>query len=503
MSFSEEDNPKEKESIVLRFFNYLENHAELAFICKGVALYGFIYLLKDIIFYFLIPIVIFFPVFVFLFAWVLSIRNRESVFSVLGRHLSLMPFAYTEGGWKEEKVAWVTYLIILVNIFVHLHIHEQSTALTKRFILDNFIFLPHIPSLWNVPIGAVTNIFMHGSYSHLWGNMLFLWAFGTVVERRVGSVKFFWLYMATGFISSIVDVGVVYMASGKVQHALGASGAISGVMGLYAVRCYFKNLIIPIPVLGLLSIVIPLNLKIKVNAIFVVGFFFFLDVVAGLREVRGVATDNTANWAHIGGMVSGVLLAMKLGLTRKAVEEKHLEIGINASTSPIGLEEGERALRIALGEDTKNPDALLALARIKTRFRKDEEGRDLYTKAIEYMFESRPDEAAEAYKEYYWKYLLGVEPNLQYKIAGRIYDKGDLDFAATTFEMVSNLPQAPINLRENALFRTASIFEMVGFYQAAGDNYERFLKEFPTSPLCTNVRISLKKIRVKVKEGKD
>jgi len=91
--------------------------------------------------------------------------------------------------------------------------------------------------------------------------MTFLWVVGTAVERRVGGKTFSWLYLFTGLVGGLVYILVEFIFHGRAGHALGASGAIAGIMGVFAVRCYFKSMIFPVPILGIFSLILPISLR--------------------------------------------------------------------------------------------------------------------------------------------------------------------------------------------------------------------------------------------------
>jgi membrane associated rhomboid family serine protease len=103
--------------------------------------------------------------------------------------------------------------------------------------------------------------------------MAFLWAMGSVLEKRLGHGWLFALYLATGVAANLVDAIMGYWIYSNFPRGIGASGAISGLMGIYAVRCYFKTMIFPFPVMGLFSYLLPLplHLKVRMNALVVVS----------------------------------------------------------------------------------------------------------------------------------------------------------------------------------------------------------------------------------------
>jgi membrane associated rhomboid family serine protease len=143
----------------------------------------------------------------------------------------------------------------------------------------------------------VTNMFMHGGWLHLGGNMLFLWIFGDNVEDSMGHIRYLLFYVVVGGLASLAH-GLADI--GSTTPALGASGAIAGVMGAYIVLFPRARVIV---FLGLIFIPIPLP------AFVVIGLWFLIDLFRGVASL-GVetASGGVAYFAHIGGFVAGVVL---------------------------------------------------------------------------------------------------------------------------------------------------------------------------------------------------
>ena len=472
--------------------NYLERHEEQAFILKAFITISFILWLREFLSSFIGLFILLFPVIFLIYIRLQAAASGQSATDLLKQHITFMPFMYAEGERKKEGVAWATYSIILINIFIFYGI-ELNPLVDAEFIFNNFIFIPEKPNLWNTPISAFTAIFLHGSDFHLWGNMIFLWVVGTVVERRIGWQKFLLLYFITGLLAGLAYIAIHYIFMGEVGHALGASGAIAGIMGIFAIRCYFKSMVFPLPILGIFSLILPVSLKVRLNSLVIMGLFFLLDLSGGIGQITGENFSNIGHWAHIGGMAGGMTLAGFMGLGKGAVEERHLEIGIKASNAGVGLGEGEHSLRIALEKNPNNSEALLYLARIKSKFALTDEGRDLYQKAIQATASSKPQEAATIYKEYYNKYLKGVEPALQYRLAGIFYKNKDLDIASRCLEMLADSANTPPEIRERSMFQCAMVLEDMGLNEAATSYYTRFMETFPNSLAIAKVKAKLGK----------
>ena len=475
-----------------RFFNdiseYFKEHQEQAFLLKSFLLIILIMWLRQYLLPYIGLIAIFFPVVFLIYIRLQSISTGTSPYELLAEHITFIPVMYTAGERKKEGVAWVTYSIIAVNIMVF---YVLEPTLGAELLVKNFIFLPHDPNMWNVPVSAFTAIFLHVNGMHLWGNMIFLWAVGTVVERRIGPEKFLLLYLATGLIGELVFAAVYFVFLGTAAHGLGASGAIAGVMGIFAVRCYFKSMVFPLPILGIFSLILPISLKVRLNSLVIIGLFFMADLSGGIGQITGTGFSNVAHWVHLGGMVSGIVFALFMGLEKEAVEERHVEIGIQASTTRIGVGQGEQSLRIALGHNPDNPEALLHLARMRSKFTPTDEGKDLYQKAVGILARTKPAEAAAVFKEYFGKYFKGVEPVVQMKLASVFHKNGDLEMASRCLEMLADSAETPPEIKEKATYHCARILEEMGLGDAATRYYRLLLATYPNSVVAPKVKAKL------------
>jgi membrane associated rhomboid family serine protease len=142
----------------------------------------------------------------------------------------------------------------------------------------------------------ITSMFLHGSWMHLLGNMWFLWLFGNNVEDSMGRLRFAAFYLITGLAAAF---GQVITNPNSIIPMVGASGAISGVMGAYLILYPRVKVYVLVPIfIFFTSIALP--------AWMMLGYWFFIQLASGLLssgEMGGVAF-----WAHIGGFVAGVVL---------------------------------------------------------------------------------------------------------------------------------------------------------------------------------------------------
>jgi membrane associated rhomboid family serine protease len=169
------------------------------------------------------------------------------------------------------------------------------------------------------PINALTpltSMFLHGGWAHLLGNGLFLWVFGNNVEDSMGRARFLVFYLLCGVAAAAAQIAI---DPDSAVPMVGASGAISGVLGAYLVL-YPRVRVNMLFILFIFIRVIPLP------AWAVLLWWIAWQVVAGLPQLSEVGPDvssGVAVWAHIGGFVAGVLL-VKLFEDRKKVRERNV-----------------------------------------------------------------------------------------------------------------------------------------------------------------------------------
>jgi membrane associated rhomboid family serine protease len=146
----------------------------------------------------------------------------------------------------------------------------------------------------------LTSMFMHGGLAHLFGNMLYLWIFGDNLEDRLGHMRYLIFYLLCGLLASLAHVVSTYaFGQNPLIPSLGASGAISGVLGGY-ILLYPHNRVHAIVLRGFLT---------EIPAYVAIGVWFIFQLISGLGMLGGGSREGgVAYAAHIGGFVAGLLL---------------------------------------------------------------------------------------------------------------------------------------------------------------------------------------------------
>jgi membrane associated rhomboid family serine protease len=175
---------------------------------------------------------------------------------------------------------------------------------------------------WTSPAVAhiFSSMFLHGGWLHLLGNMLYLWIFANRLEDGIGHVPFLLLYAAGGVVAA---VGHALADPASDIPAIGASGAISAVLGAYLVL-YPRARIQSLVFLGFFYQLI------AVPSVLVLGFWFVLQLIDGVAALNAtdVATGGVAVWAHIGGFLAGLVAGLAVRLVQgpaRLVQQRRAE----------------------------------------------------------------------------------------------------------------------------------------------------------------------------------
>jgi len=213
----------------------------------------------------------------------------------------------------RRSFPWVTILIIVVNVLVFVYELGMTDPQLETFVQSVGTVPVEIASGQDVPppapipglpwITLITAMFVHGGFLHIASNMLYLWVFGDNVEDNLGHFPYAIFYLAAGIIAGLTHV---FVNLGSTVPSVGASGAIAGVLGAYLIM--FPNAQV-----RTLIFLGPFITWPRVSAVLLIVFWFLMQLVAGVISLGGTQqTSGVAVWAHIGGFLAGVLLALIL-----------------------------------------------------------------------------------------------------------------------------------------------------------------------------------------------
>jgi membrane associated rhomboid family serine protease len=210
----------------------------------------------------------------------------------------------------SRTIPIINVSLIVANIVVFIYQYFFFSGGPERFTLQwscipyEFTHFVDIdpPALVPIPLTIFTSMFMHGGWLHLLGNMLFLWIFGDNVEDKLGHLRYLVFYLFCGVVASFSHI---FTNLDSQIPSLGASGAISGVMGAYIFL--FPGARIKTLVIWFVFIQI-----IRIPAVVMIGYWILIQILSGLAEFGSIKGGGIAWFAHIGGFVAGLILILLL-----------------------------------------------------------------------------------------------------------------------------------------------------------------------------------------------
>jgi membrane associated rhomboid family serine protease len=237
---------------------------------------------------------------------------------------------------RSRTVPYVNLAIIAANFLVFIYEITLPEMSRNQFLCDwgtipreitDFFAPPSQPAIALGPCGLhtstvsaevllrpFTSMFMHAGWLHILGNMLFLWIFGDNVEDALGHVRYLIFYFLAGLGAAAAHT---LLNLNDLLPAVGASGAIAGVMGAYLVLYPRANIAVLIPWFIMFG-------ALYIPAAFLIGLWFLLQLFSGVAAI-GTATGGAGGvawWAHVGGFVTGMLLVTLFRPRRRSLYEQ-------------------------------------------------------------------------------------------------------------------------------------------------------------------------------------
>jgi membrane associated rhomboid family serine protease len=213
----------------------------------------------------------------------------------------------------RHRTPFITYLLIAMNAVMFLW--ELSLGRNLEPALYQVAFIP--ARFWmpgNFVPDVVTmfiSMFLHGSLMHIGSNMLYLWIFGDNIEDRLGHFRYIVFYLLCGVAATMAHA---FASPASRLPAIGASGAIAGVLGGYLILFPHARVTTLIPIFMFITVR-------EIPAVFVLGLWFVLQLFSGVGSL-GVAdaqdVGGVAWFAHIGGFVAGMILIVLMGGRRRS-----------------------------------------------------------------------------------------------------------------------------------------------------------------------------------------
>ena len=211
----------------------------------------------------------------------------------------------------------VTLLLIAANALLFVYELMLGPQELERFVLQAG-FVPARVFAGGIDVGeglasGLLSMFLHGGWAHFLGNMLFLWIFGDNIEDHLGHAKFLLFYLLTGYAATFAHA---FANPESTVPAIGASGAISGVLGAYLVLHPTARILTVVPIFFFLHFM-------QVPAWVFLPIWFLLQLFSGIASLGArttVEAGGVAWFAHIGGFAAGALLVLLMGGRRPPPE---------------------------------------------------------------------------------------------------------------------------------------------------------------------------------------
>ena len=204
--------------------------------------------------------------------------------------------------------SYVMWLLVLANVIIFIYAFSRGPPEAVREFVTAYAFVPS--AFFSSPLSEsyrlVTSIFLHGGVMHLLGNMWFLWVFGDNVEDRMGHGTFLLFYLGGGIVATLAHA---VLAPGSPIPLVGASGAVSAVLGAYILLFPTQRVLTFVPPLFVFWLPAWLYLGYWALVQFLQGT---AGLVAGEAAIGGVAW-----WAHIGGFIFGMLMVRYLAKPKR------------------------------------------------------------------------------------------------------------------------------------------------------------------------------------------
>jgi membrane associated rhomboid family serine protease len=203
----------------------------------------------------------------------------------------------------------ITLLLIVVNFLIFFYQLSLPPKAGEALVMTNglvpvriqyALIGAHHVTFAQALVPLFTCMFLHGGWMHIIGNMWFLWIFGGNVEDRFGAFPYLLFYIVCGLGSGISQV--MFSWGSKIP-SIGASGAISGVLGAYIVFFPGSRILTLVPLFIIFFLA-------RIPAVIFIGLWFIVQFLSGLGSLNAVSTGGVAWWAHVGGFAIGAVIAL-------------------------------------------------------------------------------------------------------------------------------------------------------------------------------------------------
>lgn len=392
-----------------------------------------------------------------------------------------------------EKLPIFTYLIIGANAAIFLSMRLLPASALEMAYYDYGFIPDRIDAL-----SMLTSLFVHAGWLHIVGNMYFLWLFGRAVEQRLNRVLYVILYFSSGAAGSFLHAGLTpaYMTD---IPCIGASGAISGVLGAYMILYPWEEVYCIY-----FSFTMRYATSITLSSVWVLGSWFVLQFANALWFTPETAEATVAFWAHIGGFAFGGLVAAVLKYSTafaRMLRRRSVVIALEEYSDLLHkgrADEAEERLKAALKAAPSNALVLGELGRVELGRNNHSRARKLLRLSLKKALKQKDD--AKAVAAYFALVAAQESPpsNSQRLVIGRRFARLKKYGHALGIMSGAFKPDAEMRGLDMLLYEIAEIFagplKDGGRAEAA---YSLLRRLFPHSPRSLDAEYQLRKLQAK------
>jgi membrane associated rhomboid family serine protease len=391
--------------------------------------------------------------------------NDKPIIPSIVQKISIIPGCILKTDLDIPSVPFVTIGLAMVNCLLFF--------LWPEALVEKYTFLPYGEATWfQIVLSCFISPFLHGDIAHLTGNMVFLLVFGSALESRLGwkrllAAYYFFILTSKALTTILLAIKIVSSGSGNFTdyHSLGASGAIAGLMGIFAVRCYFAKLTFSFPLLGFIGI------PFEVPGVILIGMYFFpCDLVGSTKQFS--ESVGVGYWAHVGGYLGGIILGYSLKLHVETMQEaltvksKRLKNNLLNKTNVREINEE------ILNNEPGNERALLDLLQ-SSRWNKEKAG-EYFSRLMDIYLESNFQKAVALFAEHYQDDASYLSEVALFRLGVYHYKQHLLKEASWCLEIVMER-EGPLKIK--SILVLGKVYEALGNPAMAKKMFQRVVSE--------------------------
>lgn len=377
---------------------------------------------------------------------------------------------------QQNRLPLVTLIIIGVNVLfflIELVLPEPVRGIVVM------LFGYGTWNWWN-PVAAITAVFLHADIYHIAFNMLFFWIFAGPVEDRVGRVNFALFYLVCGASANFASVMMTVLTKPfPFSIGIGASGAVSGIMGIFLYRCHHSRLKLVVS-----PLLLPQQISLPVAPLIVLWFLQnFLMGVLTSSQMGGVDY-----WAHVGGFISGIIIGRVKGYGHDGKVEKLRDRIFQKLEEGGGWQAAEKELMKLYQAAPDDPEVNHDLARLYSDSGQKTKAARFYQKAAELHMKKGSVDGAYVVTEYMDAVGKPMPAQLQMKAVDLFIAEGDYESAMNAVAPLTDVAAYKGPVSERALVVHIRLARHQGLEEVAKESVGTLATAYPDTRYRDHVR---------------